>query len=284
MNLTKLFKNTALAWGIIFSLAYYPAKAQPQQLEKVVYTFGVVPQLTPREIAHNWIPILHALEEKTGFKFQLRGTINIPDFESDFLNGEFDFAYMNPYHSLIASENEGYQPIIRDKSKKLFGILVVKKGSNINSLKDLEGKTLAFPAPNALGASLLIRSALNEQGINYHTKYVQTHSSVYLNVALGVNAAGGGVMRTFNSQPEEIQSSLKVIYETIKVNPHPIVAHGRVPKEHVQTIKDAFFAIAATPQGKELLSKIPMGEITQANIEDYSNLKETNIQNLYRQD
>ena len=68
-----------------------------------------------------------------------------------------------------------------------------KKGGNIEHLQQLEGKDIAFPAPNALGASLIIRADLVQlHRVSFTPKYVQTHSSVYLNVALGRMAAGGG--------------------------------------------------------------------------------------------
>lgn len=155
------------------------------------YTFGVVPQYEIHRLASIWLPILTELEKKTGLKFRLVGATNIPDFEDRFMNGNFDFAYMNPYHSRLAQKDQGYIALVRDGSKRLFGILVARKDSQIDAVEQLEGKEIAFPAPNALGASLVMRADLDQLfGLTYTPIYVQTHSSVYLNVALGKEAAG----------------------------------------------------------------------------------------------
>ena len=251
--------------------------------DDVVYSFGVVPQYTPRVIASTWRPVLNALELKTGFKFKLTGSSNIPGFETKFMAGEYDLAYMNPYHSLVSFESEGYLPLVRDGGRKLYGIVVVKKDSPIQKLSDLEGRHLTFPAPNALGASLMVRATLLKQGITFEPHYAQTHSSVYLNVTMGMYDAGGGVMRTYRAQPENISENLRIIYETEKVSPHPVVSHPRVPKEHVVKIQAAFLELAATDEGRMLLEAVALSNIVVATVDDYQSLKQLGIDSLYEQ-
>ncbi len=100
------------------------------------------------------------------------------------------------------SDAQGYRPLVRDVGKTLYGVLVARKGGPIHSVKDLQGKTLAFPAPNALAASLQMRQELVDQfSIDFSAHYVKTHDSVYLNALrcsalLGEVDAGGGVQKT----------------------------------------------------------------------------------------
>ena len=92
-----------------------------------VYSVGIVPQHETHRLHAIWRPILDQLEKDTGLKFKLQGSPTIPTFEKEFLAGKFDFAYMNPYHLIWSHETIGYQPLIRDHSKKLHGVLVVHK-------------------------------------------------------------------------------------------------------------------------------------------------------------
>ena len=241
--------------------------------EQIEYTFGVVPQYEIRKLASIWLPILTELEARTGLKFRLVGTYNIPDFEDNFIKGDFDFAYMNPYHSRLAYKNQGYTPLVRDDGKQLFGILVTSKTSGFTSVQQLEGKKIAFPSPNALGASLVVRADLDQiYSLTYKPKYVHTHSSVYLNVALGKVAAGGGVMGSFSTQPIEIRDKLIILYKTRTMTPHPVVAHPRVPMEHQELVRKAFLEIGETKNGALLLAKIPIKKITAASPTDYEEL------------
>jgi len=252
------------------------------QTEQKVYTIGIVPQFEIRHIRKIWNPILNEIKKKTGYKLKFVGSPTIPDFESEFSAGSFDFAYMNPYHALIANKKQGYIPLVRDNGRELQGILVVRKDSGIDSVKDLNGAKISFPAPNALGASLLMRADLrNQHKINFNPVYVKTHSSVYLNVIVKQTDAGGGVGKTLKQQKENIRGALKVIYRTPKVSPHPLSVHPRVPEKVKEDIKQAFLKLGESDAGKALLSKIPMKKVGDAKISDYTPLNKFNLDEFY---
>lgn len=88
---------------------------------------------------------------------------------------------------------------MRDGAEQL-GILVASKEGTINEVRDLNGKTIAFPAPNAFGASLMTRAELDRQKVKFQPLWAQTHTSAYLNVALGKADAAGGIMATLKQQ------------------------------------------------------------------------------------
>jgi len=242
-----------------------------------VYLLGVVPQFGPQKLHEIWLPIIHELEVKTGYKFRLVGDPTIPAFEKEFMKGKFDFAYMNPYHIVEANRKQGYIPLVRDHGRKLFGILTVRMDSRIKSVMQLHGKKIAFPSPNALGASLLMRADLiNHFKIDFEPVYAKTHTSTYYNVALGLVDAGGGVMGTLNRQKKEIKDRLRVLYETKRVSPHPFAAHPRVPKKVREAVRNAFLKI-----NQKLLVKVPFKKIGSSNLKDHQELATWGLEKLY---
>lgn len=252
------------------------------QAKEKIYTVGIVPQFTARHLRKIWRPILDELEKETGQRFVFRGSPSIPIFETEFNRGDFDFVYMNPYHILVANKEQGYIPLVHDTGRQLFGILTVKKDGDIKSIKDLNNKKIAFPAPNALGASLLIRADLkNKFKINIIPSYVKTHSSVYLNVALGQTSAGGGVQKTFNQQSEDLKNSLQILYKTQKLPPHPLAAHPRVPKEVREAVKNALLKLGTTKEGQTLLKKIPINKIGEVTLKAYQPIRVLGLEKFY---
>lgn len=246
------------------------------------YTFGVVPQFEASQLHRIWRPILKELENKTGHSFKMTGTASIQSFEEAFFNGRYDFAYMNPWHSLLAFEKLEYRPVVRDSTSQLYGALFVHKDSNINELKELSGKKVAFPAQNALGASMLLRADLKLLfGVEVEPVYVGTHSSVYMNIALKQVQAGGGVMRSFNEQKPSIQSRLKKIYTTRAIPPHPIIAHSRISTAITEQVRKAFIEMAEKPETRKLLAKIPLSKPIAAYKEDYQILKQWRLNDFY---
>ena len=252
--------------------------------QEKTYSFGVVPQFEAKKLHAIWEPILTYLKNETGYRFILRGSPTIPEFETQFIQGEFDFAYMNPYHLAVANEKAGYQPILRDHGRKLYGILVVRKDSNITSPSQLNGKALAFPAQNALGASLQIRQELIDTfNIDFLPKYVKTHDSVYLNVLLGRAAAGGGVQKTLQQQRPEVREALQVIHQTQKVTPHPIAVLPSVPEEVKNAVTAALIKYGQTDEGRSQLAKVPIKEIGRADLADYLPLIKLGLERFYKQ-
>ncbi|MDB9744118.1 phosphate/phosphite/phosphonate ABC transporter substrate-binding protein [Fibrobacterales bacterium] len=247
-----------------------------------VYTIGVVPQFEARILASNWKDISDYLNKKTGLRFEFKGSPDIQQFERSFMKGEYDLVYMNPYHFIIGEKAQGYIPIVRDHSKKLQGVLVVSKESSINKVDDLEGLEVAFPSPNALGASLQMRQEIADYfKIKIKPIYVKTHSSVYLNVLTQNTQAGGGVHKTLLKEKKEYQENLKIIHKTQAVAPHPIAVHPRVTKEDLEVIKATLLSMNADLEGKSLLNKIPIKTIGKAQTEDYSPLKSMKLERFY---
>lgn len=246
------------------------------------YTIGVVPQFDARRTQKIWTPIIKRLEAETGLSFKLIGSPDIPEFEKDFTAGKYDFAYMNPYHLIVANETQGYTPIVRDIARKLFGIIVVSKDSPIKSVEELNNKAIALPAPNALGAALIPRTEFATKfNIKPDYKYVKSHTSVYLNVLLNQVVAGGGVQKTFSQQKPEIKDKLRILYETTKVSPHPITVHPRVSAEVKKIVTDALLKMAKSKSDVELLKKIPMKEIGKATMSDYEDLRKMGLEDFY---
>jgi phosphonate transport system substrate-binding protein len=268
-----LIANRVIAL-ILCTLALLPARVIAEHIPGVpAYSFGAVPQFEQRKLYRIWRPIIDELERRTGLAFHLKGSAKIPEFENKFMAGAFDFAYMNPYHVLLAHDSQRYRPLVRDGSRKLQGILVVHRDSPVTDIRELEGKEADFPAPNALGASLLMRAELARlHGINVIPRYVQTHSSVYLHVATGMAAAGGGVASTLAAQQPEVRDKLRIIYRTRTMSPHPVAAHPRVPEAHRKLVRQALLDMAQTAEGAALLAKIPMRQPRAATLSDYVEL------------
>ena len=242
-------------------LASLPVNAQTS---RQAFTLSVVPQFTPVDIGLRWTPLLRHLEAETGYTFQLRLLDKIPRFETDFLAGIPDLVYLNPYHMVMAAEAQGFIPLVRG-SDPLIGILVAEKDSPIKTLQDLNGKRLAFPAPNAFGASLYLRALLTEkEGLRFSSDFVGSHQNVYRHVLIGEAAAGGGIHATLEKESVAIQNRLHVLYTTPGVPPHPLAAHPRVSQDAREKIRAALLKLDSTPGGRKILADVELDKVISA--------------------
>jgi len=212
----------------------------------------IVPQLTATQIYTRWSPVLEQVGKETKQCFELIVPTTIPQFEMDLLEGKPDFAYMNPYHATMKWRKNQYVPLVAS-STPIFGILVVQKDSKFNSLKELSGGRIAFPAPNAFAASLLIRATLAKDGVPFEPVYVKTHSNVYRSVIRGDVVAGGGIQSTLLAEPDELKAELHTLVETKRYTSHPFSANARISDQLRKNVQNALLAMDQTADGSELL-------------------------------
>lgn len=242
------------------------------------YTFGVVPQYDQRQLHAIWSPVLKELQRRTGLSFKLAAMPTIPAFEKELLKGGYDFVYMNPYHLLKMGKDAGYIPLVRD-GVNLRGILVVPKESAIKSPSELDGKTVAFPSPNALGASLVMRADLARIfRVKITPLYVRTHDSVYLHVAKGLADAGGGVEKTLGEQEKPVQDALRILYVSHELPSHPVAMNPKVSRPDAEKVRRAFLEMAADKEGQALLARIPIKNPVATSMDDYTPMKKLGLE------
>lgn len=243
--------------------------------------FAPVPQFPAPTLFARWAPVLEEVGKTSGQCFDLVIKPSIPDFERYLLTGTPAFAYANPYHAVMAYKAKGYKPLLADGSTLLTGILVAKSDENVRSLSDLHGKRIDFPAPNAFAASLLLRAQLAALNIPIKPNYVKTHSNVYRGVLIGEAAAGGGVNKTLDAEPEEIRKKLRVIYESPGYRSHPIITSTKVSPSVREKILQSFIALGKTESGRTLLNGVQLNEpIPVSYQKDYLPLEKLNLDKL----
>jgi phosphonate transport system substrate-binding protein len=219
----------------------------------------IVPQLTATQTYTNWAPLLERVGIQTKQCFELMVPTSIPEFESDLNDGLPDFAFMNPYHAVMTWRDSQYVPLVAS-SEPIYGVLSISRGSKIQKIQDLKGSKIAFPAPNAFAASLLIRATLSQVGVQYDPIYLKTHSNVYRAVIRGDAAAGGGIQSTLLAEPVELKAELRVLIETKRYTAHPFSANARIPLALQQQIQNALLEIGQTNGGRQLLNDVQLAE------------------------
>jgi phosphonate transport system substrate-binding protein len=187
--------------------------------------------------------------------------------------------FLNPYHMVMAAKSQKYQPVVRESKELLTGILVVRADSPIKNLSELAQQTLAYPAPNAFGASLYMRSLLADQKIQTQANFVKTHSNAYRHVIAGQAVAAGGIRSTLDREPAEVRAQLRVLFETPAVAPHPLAAHPRVQEAHRHAVRDAWLALAQSEAGQSLLKAVQMSHPVMADYQrDYAPLERLRLE------
>lgn len=244
------------------------------------YVLARAPQSSAALLSTVWGPFLEYVSSQVNARITLRVYKSRHEFEKELFAGIPDFAFMNPYYALLMSDRLGYTALVRDDSQILKGILVVPKTSSIRTVADLQHKSIAFPDVNAMGASLLTRAILTRtHGIVFNAIYVGPHENVYRAVLANQADAGSGVPQTLESEPSELQTELRVLFETPGYSSHPLIAHPRVPVQLRQEIVNVILSMNENEKGRKLLKGVKLTKPTRVDFErDYGKLRELHLE------
>ncbi len=262
----------ALTGGSATAAAVAPASEQPSTFLR----FAIVPQQSPRELAKRWGPIIQYITEHSGVSLQFQTANSLTTYQHEMKVGLYDISFINAYYYAAFSNDAGYKVFAQEKDAKFVGVMVVRKDSPYQTLDDLEGKTLAFPAPTAV-TSMLAYTQLKAKNIHFSPNYVISMDSVYRAVAKGLFPAGQGEMRTFGSMEPEIRDQLRILWSADPMPPFTFSAHPRVPQALLQKVAKAMFEMADNPEGIELLKAVNMKGIAAAQDGEYESLRKLKL-------
>ena len=262
---------------VMLALAAFAAQAAACPVSRPI-SVGVVPQQAPSDLARAWLPILAALSERSACTFRFATAPTIPQFEARLAQGEYDIAYMNPYHYTVFSQAPGYVAFAKEKGRALKGLLVAAKGGPIQQMADLDGLEVAFPSPAAFAATIIPLAEMKQAGVRVTPKYVSSHDSVYLNVSRGFFPAGGGIVRTLNAMDEAVRDRLTVIWESQAYAPHAFAAMDGLDPGVRTAFFDGMQALEADEAGQAMLHVLRFKGIEAAADADWDPIRALDLQ------
>jgi phosphonate transport system substrate-binding protein len=217
-------------------------------------SLGIVPQHSSLVTAQRWQPVLETLGKETQISLRFATAPNITDFEDRFLQGLYDYAYVNPLLFLEGQKREGYRALVHDE-KPLSGVIVVRSDGP-KYLAQLRDKTLAFPGTRAFAATILTRADLKAANVEHRAVYVSSHESAYQAVLQGQHVAAGGALSSFELLPTAQRKRLRVLHTTRAVPSHVLAAHPRVGTAESRRLQEYLLHLHETANGRALLTRL----------------------------
>ncbi len=242
------------------------------------YVVGVHPLHNPQRLVETYGPILEYIDAAIpGAHFRLEASRNYEEFEKKLYSGRFDFAMPNPYQTVLSLKH-GYHVFGKMGDDDNFrGIILVRKGSDIRTVRDLKGKKVAYPALTALAATMMPQYYLHTHGIDVNRDienlYVGSQESVIMNVLRGHVAAGATwplPWLTFSAEHPELASQLEVKWQTGTLPNNGWVVRKDVPPALVSQFATALFGLNASAQGRKMLERLPISRFEPASDASYA--------------
>ncbi len=132
---------------------------------RVEYSFGVLPMHNAVRLFDMYQPMIDEINKRVhGFTVRLETAMDYPQYETKARDRRLCFVMMNS-HLVIPTEERGYQ-IIGQTADRMRGLILVRKGANIRSVRDLKFTSISFGARTDLASSMMPRTLLKESGLD----------------------------------------------------------------------------------------------------------------------
>jgi phosphonate transport system substrate-binding protein len=157
------------------------------------------------------------------------------------------------------------------------GIILVRGDSGIDSIGALKGKTISYPAPTALAATLMPQYYLRAHGLDVvrdtRSVFVGTQESVIMNVYLKLTDAGATwpvPWLTFVQEHPREAAMLTVKWRTGTLPNNGLVVRDDVPDEVARRVGQVLFSLHRNPEGRRMLARIPLSRFEPATADTYA--------------
>ena len=246
----------------------------------VEYAFGIVPLHNAIQLFETYEPLVDEINSHvSALTVKLETARDYPNYERKVRDRKLHFVMLNP-HLVIPAEEHGYE-IIGRTGDKVRGLIVIRKDSNIQRVRDLKSASISFGARTDLPGTMMTKVFLKQSGLDVDKKakpkYVGSQESALMNVYFGLSAAGcvsDSTWNVFQSARPDLAQSLLVRWETEPLLGLGILARDDVPHEHVRAVARVLFELNASVRGRKILEAIKVSSFKPADSGTYDGLWE----------
>lgn len=236
-----------IAWALAL-LAATPCHAAPPE----PYAFGVLNQRSLQATAAYWNPILNYVSEKSGVPLELHIGRTARETTDRVVAGKLDFAYTN--HLFTPKRAQlGWRVLARQDSSGIRGQIVVQDSSPVKSLRDLEGKTVAFANPYAFAGYYVPMDALLRSGVRATPLFSGNQEAAMGQLMSGQVAAAGVNHQVMADYAQRNGLKYRVLSESEPYYDLAVMASPRVSATDGEKVRRAFVGMAGDPEGARVL-------------------------------
>lgn len=249
---------------------------------KTIYIFGIHPLHNSERLFAVYAPMIDYINARLGnAELRLESSRDYPSFDNKLAAGHFDFALPNPYQT-VTSADHGYKIFGKMGDDQNFrGIILVRKDSKIDSIDDLKGKTVSFPAPTALAATMMPQWYLYKRGIDIKkdikNNYVGSQESSIMNVYFGKSAAAAtwsSPWHAFIKKRPEVAAELMIKWETVSLPNNGLVVRNDVPQDIAEKVADIIVTLHTHEKGRKILRTMELSRYERADDKTYVPVRE----------
>ena len=216
------------------------------------YLFNVLNHRSVALTAQYWNPILLYVSRKSGVPLELRLNKTSKENTAIAETGVYHFLYTNHFFT-PERDKLGFRVIARPAGPGIRSQIVVNKDSPIQSLKDLEGKEVAFPTPDGFTGYWLPMDALLRNKVNVKPVFTGNQEASFSQVRISKVDAAGVNSQALENYARRENYEYRALWTSELYGDLCIMVSPKVPAQQAAAVRAALVGMANDPEGRKIL-------------------------------
>jgi phosphonate transport system substrate-binding protein len=230
------------------------ALAAPSDWPKKL-TVGLIPTESSSHITERYDNLAKYLEKKLGIPVELKTSTDYNGVITAMQFKHVDLAYLGPKSYVEAAQRAGAEAfvleVLEDGTQGYHGVIITKKSSGINSIKDAKGKVWAFTDPNSTSGTLVptvyFHKELKLDPEKYFSKviYSGSHEASILAVKAGkidIASTNDLDIDRGNGKLWDKNKDFTIVWTSKLIPGSPMAYRKDLPESLKKALKDAFIS------------------------------------------
>jgi len=286
IKLTGYIITTSLLPKTALCLKYKNTSKQP-------LIIGIFPRRNIKLTHKIFTPLAEFLSNNLNREVKLVTTKNFKMFWEGVKNHDYDIVHYNQYHYIISHLLYNYQVILRNQefgSNTVRSSIIVRKDSNINTIMDLQNKTILFGGGQmAMQSYIAARWLLEQGGLNkgdYIEKFaINPPNAIMSTYHKQADAAGSGdVILKLDSVRSRIDTTqMKFLSKSPPLTHLPWAVKSNLDASLILKIQKILSSSNTHAEGRKILAKAKLSALEPATDKEYDKHREI-ISDIYGKD
>ena len=243
-----------------------PKPAPAQQSETLL--LGIEPEHNIFDQMERYRALAAYLSDQLGIKVNLTIMSRYGEVIKRIQSRQLDGAFLSPYTATLGIKQLGLHPVVSpvnlNGESTSRGYIFVRADSGINSVADMQGKSMVFVDPATMEGYLYPRAYLRGQGISdpetffSRSSFAGSHASVLFAVLDGradIGAAKDTVYDRMTSQDPSIGQELRIIASSPREPEVTLCLREELAAELRENIGEILLHMEKTARGKKVLKQ-----------------------------
>ncbi len=281
-RMNKILISVFLCMAIVMGCTETETEPEPKG-EETTLLLGLIPEHNIFKQLELYEPFADYLSKKMGVKIKLKVLTRYGNIIDNFVSAGFDAAFFGSFTFTLAHAKLGIEPIARPEDIRgistYYGMIFVRKDSDIKSVRDMKGKSFAFVDRATTAGYLLPLAFFKEHGIKDYktflkeTYFTGTHEDAFydvLNKKVDIGAAKNTVYDRLAAADSRVKNELVILKRSPDVPRNGLAVRKDLDDSIKNKLKETLLNMHSDPDGIKVLKNFGAQRFIETTVDDYA--------------